>query len=114
MAVGRVNPRSLRPRRRSGWSPRWVNGTDHYDRMLRSSYNWSVNKSRPSQQKRQRERQRQERRTEKQARRQEVAAQKANQPAPSAGFDPDLEGIKPGPQPLQDWQKADEEKVDAE
>ena len=39
-----------------------------------------MNKSRPSQQKRQRERQRQERRTEKQARRQEIAAQKAGVP----------------------------------
>jgi hypothetical protein len=68
-----------------------------------------VNKSRPSQQKRQRERQRQERRTEKQARRQEAAAQKANQPARTDGYDPDLEGIKPGPQPLEDWQKADAE-----
>ena len=36
------------------------------------AYNWGVNKSRPSQQKRQRERQKQERRTEKLARRQEV------------------------------------------
>ena len=64
----------------------------------------AVNKSRPSQQKRQRERQRQERRNEKQARRQEAAAQKANTPARPDGSDPDLEGIKPGPQPLQDWQ----------
>ena len=94
---------------RLGCSPKTENGTDHYDRTVRSSYNWSVNKSRPSQQKRQRERQRQERRTEKQARRQEAAALKANQPAPTAGYDPDLEGIKPGPQPLQDWQKADAE-----
>lgn len=109
MAVGRVKPRSLRPWSRLGWSPNAVNGTDHYDRTVRSSYNWSVNKSRPSQQKRQRERQRQERRTEKQARRQEAAAQKANQPVATDGFDPDLEGIKPGPQPLQDWQKADAE-----
>jgi hypothetical protein len=73
--------------------------------MLRSSYNQHVNKSRPSQQKRQRERQRQERRTEKQARRQEAAAQKANNPTRADGVDPDLEGIQPGPQPLQDWQK---------
>jgi hypothetical protein len=68
-----------------------------------------VNKSRPSQQKRQRERQRQERRTEKQAKRQEVAAQKANSPTRADGADPDLAGIQPGPQPLQDWQKADEQ-----
>jgi len=64
----------------------------------------NVNKSRPSQQKRQRERQRQERRNEKQARRQEAAAQKANTPGRGEGADPDIEGIKPGPQPLQDWQ----------
>ena len=44
-----------------------------------------MNKSRPSQQKRQRERQRQERRTEKQAKRQEVAAQKANSPTREDG-----------------------------
>ena len=75
--------------------------------MLRSSYNQPVNKSRPSQQKRQRERQRQERRTEKQARRQEAAAQKASTPTRADGVDPDLEGIQAGPQPLQDWQKAE-------
>src|SRR5437868_14802884 len=104
MGVGRVNPRSFSPWSRLGWSPRSVNGTDHYDRSARSSYNWTVNKSRPSQQKRQRERQRQERQKEKQAKRQEVAAQKANNPGRAAGTDPDLEGIQAGPQPLQDWQ----------
>ena len=78
----------------------------------RSSYNCTVNKSRPSQQKRQRERQRQERRTEKQAKRQEVAAQKANSPTRADGADPDLAGIQPGPQPLQDWQKSDEQPPD--
>jgi hypothetical protein len=63
-----------------------------------------VNKSRPSQQKRARERQRQERQKDKQARRQEAAAQKANNPTRADGVDPDLEGIRPGPQPPQDWQ----------
>ena len=63
-----------------------------------------MNKSRPSQQKRQRERQRQERQKEKQVRRLEVAAQKTNSPSKPAGVDPDLEGIQAGPQPLQDWQ----------
>ena len=63
-----------------------------------------MNKSRPSQQKRQRERQRQERQKEKQARRLEIATQKANNPSRSDGADPDLAGIQPGPQPLQDWQ----------
>jgi hypothetical protein len=68
----------------------------------------AVNKSRPSQQKRQRERQKQERRTEKQARRQE-AAEKRTGVTRADGIDPDLEGIKPGPQPLQDWQKIEPE-----
>ena len=66
-----------------------------------------VNKSRPSQQKRQRERQKQERRTEKLARRQEAAELRASSPTRPDGVDPDLEGIQPGPQPLQEWQKAD-------
>ena len=66
-----------------------------------------MNKSRPSQQKRQRERQRQERQKEKQAKRQEVAAQKANNPGRPGGADPDLDGIQAGPQPLQDWQIED-------
>jgi hypothetical protein len=69
----------------------------------------AVNKSRPSQQKRQRERQKQERRTEKLARRQEAAEKRATSPGRPDGVDPDLEGIQPGPQPLQEWQKADVE-----
>jgi hypothetical protein len=72
-----------------------------------------VNKSRPSQQKRQRERQRQERQKEKQAKRQEVAAQKVNSPGRAGGVDPDLEGITAGPQPLQDWQ-TDEPETETE
>ena len=60
----------------------------------------AVNKSRPSQQKRQR----QERQKEKLAKRQELAAQKASNPGRAGGIDPDLEGIQAGPQPLQDWQ----------
>ena len=73
-----------------------------------------MNKSRPSQQKRQRERQRQERQKEKQAKRQEVAAQKASSPGRGGGIDPDLEGIKAGPQPLQDWQTDEAELEEAE
>ena len=72
-----------------------------------------MNKSRPSQQKRQRERQRQERQKEKQAKRQEVAAQKATNPGRAGSIDPDLEGIQAGPQPLQDWQ-LDETEAEAE
>ena len=63
-----------------------------------------MNKSRPSQQKRQREPQRQERQKEKLVKLQEVAAQKATIPGRGGGIDPDLEGIQAGPQPLQDWQ----------
>ena len=73
-----------------------------------------MNKSRPSQQKRQRERQRQERQKEKQAKRQEVAAQKANSPGRGGGVDPDLEGIQAGPQPLQDWQTDADAETEAE
>ena len=72
-----------------------------------------MNKSRPSQQKRQRERQRQERQKEKQAKRQEVAAQKATSPGRAGGVDPDLEGIQVGPQPLQDWQTEIETEIES-
>jgi len=72
-----------------------------------------VNKSRPSQQKRQRERQRQERQKEKLVKRAEVAAQKANNPRPD-GIDPDLAGIQVGPQPLQDWQTDAEPEAETE
>jgi hypothetical protein len=65
-----------------------------------------MNKSRPSQNKRLRERQRQERRNEKQARRQEANARRDTVER-TPGVDPDLEGIVPGPQPLQDWQKTE-------
>ena len=74
------------------------------------SYNCTVNKSRPSQQKRQR----QERQKEKQARRQEIAVQKANNPTRGDGVDPDLEGIQPGPQPPQDWQTDTETETETE
>ncbi len=89
------------------------NGTDHYDRDAGSSYNWVVNKSRPSQQKRQRERQRQERQKEKLVKRAEVAAQKATNPGRAGDVDPDLAGIQAGPQPLQDWQ-TDEAEAETE
>jgi hypothetical protein len=91
-----------------------LNGTDHYDSGRPLSYNWSVNKSRPSQQKRQRERQRQERQKEKQARRLEVAAQKASNPGRTGAVDPDLEGIIAGPQPKQDWQVETESESETE
>ena len=73
-----------------------------------------MNKSRPSQQKRQRERQRQERQKETLVKRQEVAAQKASNPGRAGDIDPDLEGIQAGPQPLQDWQTELETETETE
>ncbi|MBI4456731.1 MAG: hypothetical protein HY644_12645 [Acidobacteria bacterium] len=49
--------------------------------------------------KRQKEKSRQERQKTKAARRAEIRELKKNRPAPEAGYDPDLEGIVPGPQP---------------
>jgi hypothetical protein len=54
---------------------------------------------RPTHLKRQRERALVERRNEKAAKREAQRAQKATAPAPAPGEDPDLAGIKPGPQP---------------
>jgi hypothetical protein len=62
-------------------------------------YDRSVHKSRPTQNKRARERARQERQEMKAARRAEVKLRKANEPAAAGGEDPDIAGIKPGPQP---------------
>ena len=67
-----------------------------------------MNKSRPSQNKRQRERLQQERRTQKQARKGEAALRRSQAPGRTAEFDPDLAGIQPRPQPLQDWQKSED------
>jgi hypothetical protein len=63
-----------------------------------------ANRQRPTVSKRERERNRQARRKEKEARRQEAKARRADKPAGDGTVDPDLEGIKPGPQPKQDWQ----------
>lgn len=54
---------------------------------------------RPTHLKRQRERALVERRNEKAAKREEAKARKAGAPPPAPGEDPDLAGIKPGPQP---------------
>ncbi|HUF23154.1 MAG TPA: hypothetical protein VMN81_03420 [Vicinamibacterales bacterium] len=54
---------------------------------------------RPTHLKRQRERALVERRNEKAAKREAQKAQKATVPPPAPGEDPDLAGIKPGPQP---------------
>ena len=68
-----------------------------------------ASRQRPTANKRARERARQQKQQEKQARRLEAKAQRANKPAFDGGEDPDLAGIKPGPQPKQDWQLEDTE-----
>ncbi len=56
-------------------------------------------KSRPTQLKRQRERALQEKRNRKAARRQEAKERKSNTPRLPGEEDPDIAGIRPGPQP---------------
>jgi hypothetical protein len=63
-------------------------------------------RSRPTQLKRERERARMERQRQKAARRQASKARRAETPARGGDEDPDIAGIRPGPQPLP-W--ADEE-----
>ena len=58
-----------------------------------------MNKSRPTFLKREREKARRERQMQKEARRAEASARKANAPARQDGEDPDIAGIRPGPQP---------------
>jgi hypothetical protein len=56
-------------------------------------------KSRPTQLKRQRERALVEKRNQKAARRQEAKERRANTPRQPGDEDPDIAGIRPGPQP---------------
>jgi hypothetical protein len=56
-------------------------------------------KSRPTFLKREREKARKERQQQKSARRAEASAKRANTPARQDGEDPDIAGIRPGPQP---------------
>ena len=58
-----------------------------------------VNRSRPTQLKRQRERSLAEKRTQKVAKREEAKARRAATPPRSTDEDPDIAGIEPGPQP---------------
>ena len=59
--------------------------------------------SRPTAQKRAREKAQQERKKEKLQRRAEAKERKANAPAHSGDEDPDLAGMRAGPQPPPDW-----------
>jgi hypothetical protein len=58
-----------------------------------------MHKGRPTQAKRQRERAQAERRQQKAQRRQESKARRASMPDHDSGEDPDIAGIRPGPQP---------------
>jgi len=58
-----------------------------------------VNKSRPTQLKRQRERAQAEKRQQKTLRRQDTKSRRPDTPRGPGFEDPDIAGIKPGPQP---------------
>ena len=64
-----------------------------------------ANRGRPTQTKRQRERKRIELQKMKEVRRAEVKARKSELGPRPKDFDPDLEGLKPGPQEMPDWQR---------
>jgi hypothetical protein len=69
-----------------------------------------ANRSRPTLQKREREKARLERQRQKEQRRQETKERRSHVgPRTQSDEDPDLAGIKPGPQPLADWQLEDVE-----
>jgi hypothetical protein len=70
--------------------------------------------ARPTAAKREREKNLNERRQMKAARRRDVKEQKAGQPRRDGGEDPDIAGIKLGPQPLADWQIVEEAEAEAE
>jgi hypothetical protein len=59
--------------------------------------------ARPTSNKRAREKAQQERQKEKQQRRFEAKDRKGPPTAGSGGEDPDIAGIRPGPQPKPDW-----------
>jgi hypothetical protein len=52
--------------------------------------------------KRNKEKQRQDRQREKDAKRQQRRGEKGNRPPAEPGVDPDIAGIVPGPQPLEE------------
>jgi hypothetical protein len=65
--------------------------------------------SRPTAHKRAREKARLDRNKEKEQRRAEARERKANAPARSGDEDPDIAGIRPGPQPRPEWLTLDDE-----
>jgi hypothetical protein len=65
--------------------------------------------ARPTAAKREREKALAERRRSKEARRRDVKERKLTAGERPEGVDPDIAHIKPGPQPLADWQVEEEE-----
>jgi hypothetical protein len=65
--------------------------------------------TRPTAAKREREKTLAERRKQKVMRRSDAKERRAGAPARTDGFDPDIAGIRPGPQPPADWQIEEEE-----
>lgn len=65
--------------------------------------------ARPTAAKREREKSLAERRKEKEARRRIAKERRASSSDRSDGVDPDIAHIRPGPQPLADWQLEGEE-----
>ncbi|HEX5110976.1 MAG TPA: hypothetical protein VFV95_21135 [Vicinamibacterales bacterium] len=65
--------------------------------------------ARPTAAKREREKALAERRKFKEARRRDTKERKLTEVARTDGVDPDIAHIKPGPQPLADWQIEEEE-----
>jgi hypothetical protein len=63
-----------------------------------------AHRSRPTTNKRQREQARIAKRNDKAARLADRARRAADRPDLPAGVDPDIADIRPGPQPLADWQ----------
>jgi len=70
--------------------------------------------SRPTSRKRAREKAQQERAKEKQQRRAEVRERKATMPRQEGEGDPDLAGMRVGPQPPPEWLDLDEEEATPE
>jgi hypothetical protein len=60
-------------------------------------------KPKPTVVKREREKAKRVKQQQKVARRAEASARRAAAPSPADGEDPDIAGIRPGPQPPPDW-----------
>jgi hypothetical protein len=74
-----------------------------------------ANRARPTLQKREREKARQKKQVLKQERRQEAKARREAAPRRTGDEDPDIAGIRPGPQPREfDGEDASEEPAESE